>query len=86
MLIDSKIIGSDELDVYRSSKYQVKTIIPYSETPKMNTYLFDQDELTQFLEDSVKFSEFIISVREMFDHYNTIDANDKKTAIKQLES
>ena len=65
MLIDSKIIGSDELDVYRSSKYQVKTIIPYSENHKMNTYLFDQDELTQFLEDSVKFAEFIISVEQV---------------------
>ena len=65
MLIDSKIIESDELDIYKSSEYQVKTIVPYLENPKMNTYLFDQGELDQFLKDYATFAEFIISVEQV---------------------
>ena len=65
MLIDSKIIGSDDVDIYRSSEYQVKTIIPYLENPKMNTYLFDQNELDQFLKEYATFAEFIISIEQV---------------------
>ena len=65
LLIDSKIIGSDELDIYKSSEYQVKTIVPYLENPKMNTYLFDQNELDQFLKNYATFAEFIISVEQV---------------------
>ncbi len=65
MLIDSKTIGGDDVDIYRSSEYRVKTIVPYLENPKMNTYLFDQGELDQFLKDYENFAEFIVSVKQV---------------------
>ena len=64
MLIESKSIGSDEIDIYLSSRYRVTTIIPFKENPVMNVYLFTKEELNDFLEGYDRYTEFLISVEQ----------------------
>ncbi len=64
MLIESKAIGSDEFDVYISSKYRVTTIIPFKENPVMNIYLLTKEELNDFLEGYDQYAEFLVSVEQ----------------------
>ena len=64
MLIESKAIGSDEVDIYMSSKYRVTTIIPYKEKHVMNVYLFTKEELNDFLMGYDRYKEFLISVEQ----------------------
>jgi len=64
LLIESKSIGSDEVDIYLSSKYRVTTIIPFKENPVMNVYLFAKEELDNFLKGYDRYTEFLISVEQ----------------------
>jgi len=64
LLIESKSIGSDEIDIYLSSRYRVTTIIPFKENPVMNVYLFTKEELNDFLEGYDRYTEFLISVEQ----------------------
>lgn len=64
MLIESKAIGSDEVDVYISSKYKVTTIIPFKENPVMNVYLLTKEEFNDFLEGYDRYAEFLVSVEQ----------------------
>jgi hypothetical protein len=64
VLIESKAIGSDELDIYQASKYRVTTIIPLKENPVTNMYLFTQEELNDFLEGYDQYAEFLVSVEQ----------------------
>jgi hypothetical protein len=64
LLIESKSIGSDEVDVYISSKYRVTTIIPFKGNPIMNIYLLNKEELNDFLEGYDRYAEFLISVEQ----------------------
>jgi hypothetical protein len=64
LLIESKSIGSDEVDIYLSSKYRVTTIIPLKENPVMNVYLFTKEELDDFLKEYGRYTEFLISVEQ----------------------
>ncbi len=65
MLIESKIIGNEEIEIYRSSKYRVTTIIPSEKNPVMNVYLFNREELNDYLEECGKYAEFIVSVEQV---------------------
>ena len=65
MLIESKAIGSDEVDIYQTSKYRVTTIIPFKESPVMNIYLFTREEFDNFLEGYDQYSEFVVSVEQI---------------------
>jgi len=64
VLIESKAIENGEVNIYMSSKYRVKTIIPFKENPVMNVYLFTKDELNTFLEGYDQYAEFIVSVEQ----------------------
>jgi hypothetical protein len=64
LLIETKIITNAEVEIYRESKYEVITIVPLVENPKMSTYIFDQEELDDFLEGYGEYAEFIISVKQ----------------------
>ena len=64
MLIESKAIGSSEVDIYMSSKYRLTTIIPFRENPVMNVYLFTKEELDTFLEGYDQYTEFLVSVEQ----------------------
>ena len=64
VLIESKAIESGEVDIYISSKYRVRTIIPFKKNPVMNVYLFTKDELNTFLEGYDQYAEFIVSVEQ----------------------
>jgi hypothetical protein len=63
--IESRDITNDEVEIYRSSKYRVTTIIPLVKNPKMNVYLFDQDAITDFLIGYGEYAEFIVSVEQV---------------------
>ncbi len=65
MLIESKAVTTEEVDIYRSSKYQVITIIPSPDKPAMNIYIFSQQELDHFLKDYTKYAEFVISITQV---------------------
>lgn len=65
MLIESRTIRAEEVEIYRSSKYQVITIIPSDQNPAMNIYIFDQEELDRFLKSYSKYGEFIVSVSQV---------------------
>ena len=64
LLIESKAIGNEEVEIFRSSKYRVTTIIPSEKNSVMNIYLFTQKELNDFLEGYGKYAEFIVSVEQ----------------------
>jgi hypothetical protein len=64
LLIESKAIGSHEVDIYMSSKYRLTTIIPLRENPVMNVYLFTKEELDTFLEGYDQYTEFLVSVEQ----------------------
>jgi hypothetical protein len=64
LLIESKSIGSDEVDIYLSSRYKVTTIIPVKENSIMNIYLLTKEELNDFLEGYDQYTEFLISVEQ----------------------
>jgi hypothetical protein len=63
--IKSRVITNDEVEIYRSSKYQITTITPLVKNPKMNVYLFDQDQITEFLKGYGEYAEFIIPVEQV---------------------
>jgi hypothetical protein len=65
MLIESRTISAEEVDIYKSSKYQVITILLSDQDPAMNIYRFNQEELGCFLKSYSKFEEFIISVSQV---------------------
>ncbi len=64
LLIESKSIGIDEVDIYLSSRYKVTTIIPFKEKAVMNVYLFAKEELDDFLKGYDRYKEFVISVEQ----------------------
>jgi hypothetical protein len=64
VLIESKTIESGEVDIYISSRYRVRTIIPFKGNPVMNVYLFTKEELNTFLEGYDQYAEFIVSVEQ----------------------
>jgi hypothetical protein len=65
LLIESKTIENDEVEIYRFSKYRITTIIPTERNPVMNVYLFNQKELEDFLRKYGKYSEFLVSVEQV---------------------
>ncbi|HKZ40702.1 MAG TPA: hypothetical protein VJ044_07045 [Candidatus Hodarchaeales archaeon] len=65
MLIESKTIGSDLVNIYRFSRYRVMTIIPVTVEPIMNVYLLTQDELNNFLQGYDGNAEFIVSIEQV---------------------
>ncbi len=62
LLIESKPVESGQIDIYRSSKYRLTTIIPLRENPVMNVYLLTKEELDTFLERYDQYTEFLVSV------------------------
>ncbi len=65
MLVESRRITSEEVEIYRSSKYEVVTVIPSGQNPTMNVYFFDQEEMEGFLKTYSRYSEFVVSVRQV---------------------
>ncbi len=64
MLVESKVIPSEQVELYISAKYEVFTIIPAPLNPTMNTYIFTHEELENFLKDYTRHGELVISVRQ----------------------
>ena len=65
MLIESKVVTPEDVEIYRSSKYRVITIMLSTEAPTMNVYVFNQEELERFLKTYSRYSEFVIAVSQV---------------------
>jgi len=65
VLIESKVVTPEDVEIYRSSKYQVITIIPSTEAPMMNVYVCNQEELEHFLKTYSRYSEFVVAVSQV---------------------
>ena len=65
MLIESKAIGSNEVDIYMSTRYRVTTIIPIKQNAVMNIYLFTKEELNNFLDGYDQYAEFLVSIEQV---------------------
>lgn len=65
MLIESKAISKEAIEIYRSSRYQVHTIVPFTKYPMANIYLFDREELDEFLETYTGDTEIIVSISQV---------------------
>ena len=65
MLIESKDITEDELEIYGSSKYEVIVVLPFGGNPRMNTYILDQIELGDFMRSDGEYAGFVISVKQV---------------------
>jgi len=65
LLIESKTIEYDVVNIYRSSRYRVMTIIPVTVEPILNVYLLTQDELNTFLQGYDRNAEFIVSIEQV---------------------
>jgi hypothetical protein len=64
LLIESKAIEKCEVDIFKSSRYRLTTIIPLKENPVMNVYLFTKEELDRFLQGYDQYTEFLVSVEQ----------------------
>ncbi len=65
MLKESKVITNDLVEVFQSGHYRVTTVVPLVENPKMNIYIFNQEEFNDFLEGYGEYAEFIVSVEQV---------------------
>ena len=65
LLIESKAIGIDEVDIYMSSKYRITTVIPFKDNPVMNIYLFTKEEFDKFLRGYDQYAGFIVSAEQV---------------------
>lgn len=66
--ISSEKITIQKRDEYFDAKYLVKTVIPHTKEPVMNTYIFSQGDLDSFLGGYGEFAEFIISIEKISEH------------------
>ncbi len=65
LLIESKVLTNEDVEIYRTSKYQVISIIPSDPSPTMNVHVFNREELDLFLRSYSKYSEFVIAVNQI---------------------
>jgi hypothetical protein len=63
--INSEVISEKDRDEYFFSSYHVTTIVPLSKEPYMNRYIFNQEQLDQFLENYDEFAEFIVEIKKI---------------------
>lgn len=61
----SEKISPKERDEYLKAKYHVTTIVPLAEGPYTNKYIFNRDQLDQFLEGYNEFAEFLAEIRKI---------------------
>lgn len=52
-------------DEYMNTQYKVKTVIPYTENPVKNEYIFTQEELDNFLDNYNEFAEFLVEIKQL---------------------
>ena len=100
LVITTSISGNtpETLNVLDSSKQLTRKIIAFSSGGKMEKYCFEKNieyrKIPLYHSPRASFTGFLYSVlfnitgqssREMFDRYNTIDEEDTRKAVKQLE-
>lgn len=62
---NSVVISPKNRDEYSSSSYHVTTVVPLVEDPYINRYIFNQEQLDQFLENYNEFAEFLIEIKKI---------------------
>lgn len=60
----SEIIQKKQCENYASSRYILKTVVPYVKNPLIKTYKINQAELDAFLEGYDEYAEFMISLEK----------------------
>jgi len=65
LLIESKDITEDELEIYGSSKYEVIMVLPFGGNPKMNAYILNQIELGDLMRSDGEYAGLVISVKQV---------------------
>ncbi len=63
--IEKKTLTKKAIENYEDAKYKVKTVIPILDKPYMNSYIFTQEQLDQFLEGYEEYAEFLISIKKI---------------------
>lgn len=58
----SRSISQEQLQKYWNGHYEVKIVVPMSEEPYIEEFVFDQDELDRYLEHYGEHAAFIISI------------------------
>ncbi len=59
-MIESKAMSNEAIEIYRSARYQVNTIVSFTKYSITNIYLFDREELEEFLEKYIGDTEIIV--------------------------
>lgn len=54
-----------ERDTYIAATYEVSTVIPLNDEPYLNKYVFNQEQLDQFLEGYDEYAEFLVEVKRV---------------------
>lgn len=62
---ESTIINSELVQEFMNSLYKVTTIVPLVNNPSRNAYIFNQEQLDEFLEAYNEYAEFIIEVKKV---------------------
>jgi|GEM_PF-1051797 hypothetical protein len=62
---ESVKISDEKLAEYKFARYKLITMIPYVESPIMNTYILSQTELDNFLSHYPEYAEFLISLEKV---------------------
>lgn len=62
---ESTTIDKATLDQFWNSRYKVIAIVPLVDSPVKNTYIFDQEELDEYLEGYDEYAEFIVEMKKL---------------------
>ena len=63
--LQKDVITKQVVNLYRSARYRVTTIVPLVENPVKNIYEFDQEALESFLDGYEEYAEFIVSIEKI---------------------
>lgn len=62
---NSEEITPGQRDNFANSKYHVTTVVPLVGGPYINRYIFNQEQLDQFLANYDEFAEFLIEIKKL---------------------
>ena len=60
--VDEETVSQEVVDKYRNSQYEVKSIVPYTEDPQLQTRIVPQSGLDTVLEGYHEYAEFLVAI------------------------
>lgn len=61
----SEQLSPRERDDYTKATYHVTTVVPLKDEPYLNRYIFNQEQLDQFLDGYDEFAEFLVEIKKI---------------------